>query len=45
MRVSRAGPLHYVCTDLGYTAEPMVAAKPVYGDTINIAVWVKSNAG
>jgi len=43
--VSRDGALHYVCTDWRHIAELLAAAKPVYGDTINIAVWVKSNAG
>jgi DNA modification methylase len=43
--VSRGGALHYVCTDWRHIAEVMAAAKPVYGDAINIAVWVKSNAG
>ena len=43
--VSREGALHYVCIDWRHIAELMAAAKPVYGDTINIAVWVKTNAG
>ena len=43
--VSRDGALHYVCTDWRHIAELLAAANPVYGDTINIAVWVKSNAG
>jgi DNA modification methylase len=43
--VSREGALHYVCIDWRHIAELMAAAKPVYGDTINLAVWVKSNAG
>jgi hypothetical protein len=43
--VSRDGALHYVCTDWRHIAELMAAAKPVYGDTVNIAVWVKSTAG
>jgi DNA modification methylase len=43
--VSREGALHYVCTDWRHIAELMAAAKRVYGDTINIAVWVKSNPG
>src|SRR6266516_2196895 len=43
--VSRDGALHYVCTDWRHVAELMAAAKPVYGDILNIAVWVKSNAG
>jgi DNA modification methylase len=42
--VSREGALHYVCTDWRHIAELLAAAKPVYGDTINIAVWVKPNA-
>ena len=42
---SRDGALHYVCTDWRHVTELMTAAKSVYGDTINIAVWVKSNAG
>jgi DNA modification methylase len=43
--VSRDGALHYVCSDWRHIAELMAAAKPLYGDTINVAVWVKSNAG
>jgi DNA modification methylase len=43
--VSRDGALHYVCTDWRHIAELIAAAKAVYGDTINVAVWVKSNAG
>jgi DNA modification methylase len=43
--VSREGALHYVCADWRHIAELSAAAKPVYGETINIAVLVKSNAG
>ena len=43
--VSREGALHYVCTDWRHIGELLAAAKPIYGDTINIAVWVKSNGG
>jgi DNA modification methylase len=43
--VSREGALHYVCIDWRHIPELTAAAKPVYGETINIAVWVKSNAG
>jgi DNA modification methylase len=42
---SREGALHYVCTDWRHVAELLAAAKPIYDETINIAVWVKSNAG
>ena len=43
--VSREGALHYVCIDWRHIVDLMAAAKPVYGDAINIAVWVKTNAG
>src|SRR5262245_4456892 len=43
--VSREGALHYVCTDWRHIAELLAAAKAVYGDILNLAVWVKSNAG
>jgi DNA modification methylase len=43
--VSRDGALHYVCTDWRHIAELMAAAKSIYGDAINLAVWVKSNGG
>jgi hypothetical protein len=36
--VSRDGALHYVCTDWRHVAELMAAAKPIYGDIVNIAV-------
>ena len=42
--MSRDGALHYVCTDWRHIAELMAVAKPVYADTITIAVWAKSNA-
>jgi DNA modification methylase len=43
--VSREGAIHFVCTDWRHIDELMAAAKQVYGEIINIAVWVKSNAG
>jgi DNA modification methylase len=43
--VSRDGALHYVCTDWRHIAELMAAAKSIYRDIINLAVWVKSNGG
>jgi DNA modification methylase len=43
--VSREGAVHFVCMDWRHTAELMLAAKPIYGAAINVAVWVKSNAG
>jgi DNA modification methylase len=43
--VSRNGAVHFVCMVWRHIGELMAAAKPIYGGTINIAVWVKSNAG
>jgi DNA modification methylase len=43
--VSRDGAVQYVCTDWRHISELLAAAKFVYGDAINVAVWVKSNAG
>jgi DNA modification methylase len=43
--VSRDGAVHFVCMDWRHITELMAAAKPIYGDAINLAVWVKSNAG
>ena len=43
--VSRDGAVHFACMDWRHIAELLAAAKAVYGDIINIVVWVKSNAG
>jgi DNA modification methylase len=43
--VSREGAVHFVCIDWRHISELFAAGKPVYGDPINVAVWVKSNAG
>ena len=43
--ISRDGAIHFVCMDWRHVAELMTSAKHVYGDVLNIAVWVKSNAG
>jgi len=42
--VSRDGAIHYAFTDCRHITELMTAAKHVYGDVIDIAVWVKSHA-
>jgi DNA modification methylase len=44
-RHSRDGAVHFVCMDWRHTAELLEAGSAVYGDVLNIAVWVKSNAG
>lgn len=43
--VSRNGAVHYVCMDWRHVGELLESADKVYGETLNIAVWVKSNAG
>jgi hypothetical protein len=43
--VSREGALHYVCTDWRHIAELLAAAKPIYAERVNLAVWVKAHAG
>src|SRR5439155_25485529 len=43
--VSREGAVHFVCMDWRHIAELMAAAKPVYGATLNLVVWAKTNSG
>ena len=44
-RVSRDGAVHFVCCDWRHVTEIKEAGGLVYGETLNIVVWVKSNAG
>jgi hypothetical protein len=37
--------VHYVCCDWRHVTEIVQAGEQTYGETLNIAVWVKSNAG
>jgi hypothetical protein len=43
--VSRDGAIHYVCIDWRHVGELLKVGHSVYGETLNLAVWVKSNAG
>jgi DNA modification methylase len=43
--VSRDGALHFVCMDWRHVGALMATAGSVYGLSVNLAVWVKSNAG
>jgi len=43
--VSRDGAVHFVCMDWRHIGELIEAGGKIYGDTLNMAVWVKSNAG
>lgn len=42
---SRDGGLHYICIDWRHVRELLEAGECVYGETLNLAVWVKTNAG
>ena len=42
---SRAGALHYVCMDWRHLGELLEAGQQTYGEMLNLAVWVKPNAG
>jgi DNA modification methylase len=44
-RVCRDGAVHYVCIDWRHVAELIEAGREVYTAMLNLAVWVKSNAG
>src|SRR5947207_12106475 len=44
-RVSRQGAVHFVCCDWRHVTEIIKAGGLAYGETLNIIVWVKSNAG
>ena len=44
-RVSRNGAVHFVCMDWGHIRELIEAGGEVYDAMLNLAVWVKSNAG
>jgi hypothetical protein len=43
--VSRDGAVHFVCMDWRHIGELLEAGGAVYADVLNLAVWVKSNAG
>jgi DNA modification methylase len=43
--VSRNDALHYVCMDWRHIGELIEAGDATYGEMLNLAVWVKSNAG
>jgi len=43
--VSRDGAVHYVCMDWRHIGELIEAGGMVYGEMLNLAIWVKSNAG
>jgi DNA modification methylase len=44
-RVSLDGAVHYVCNDWRHVVEMITAAKAVFGEMLNLAIWAKTNAG
>jgi DNA modification methylase len=42
---SRDGAVHFVCMDWRHIGELLEAAKSIYGATLNLVVWAKTNAG
>lgn len=44
-KVSREGAIAFVCMDWRHMGELLAAGAQVYGAMLNLAVWVKSNAG
>ena len=43
--LSREGAVHFVCMDWRHIGELIEAGQAVYGDMLNLVVWVKTNAG
>jgi DNA methylase len=43
--VSRDGAVHFVCMDWRHLGELLEAGTSAYGAMLNLAVWVKTNAG
>jgi DNA modification methylase len=44
-QVSRDGAVHFVCIDWRHIGDLLEAGHGVYGEILNLVVWVKSNAG
>ena len=43
--LSQDGAVHFVCIDWRHVGELLEAGHEVYGAILNLAVWIKSNAG
>ena len=43
--VSRDGAVHYVCMDWRHIRQLLEAAEDLYGATLNLCVWTKTNGG
>jgi DNA modification methylase len=45
VKASRDSALHYICMDWRHLFELLSAARPLYGDILNLCVWNKDNGG
>ncbi len=45
VRVSAEGAVHFICMDWRHIDQLIEVGRKLYGDMLNIVVWVKSNAG
>jgi DNA modification methylase len=45
VRVSAEGAVHFVCMDWRHIEDLIAVGRELYGDVLNIVVWVKSNGG
>ena len=45
VRVSAEGAVHFVCMDWRHIEDLIVVGRELYGDMLNVVVWVKSNGG
>jgi DNA modification methylase len=45
VRVSSEGAVHYICMDWRHIEDLIAVARELYGEVLNIAVWVKTNGG
>jgi DNA modification methylase len=45
VRVSARGAVHFICIDWRHIGELIEVGGELYGEMLNIVVWVKSNAG
>lgn len=45
VQFSKPGAVHYVCMDWRHVADLLQVGREIYGATLNLISWVKSNAG
>ena len=45
VQFSKPGAVHYVCMDWRHVADLLHVGREIYGATLNLVVWAKSNGG